>query len=459
MNIDTYEEIIKQILEVIDTVLVTDRDGIIVFINKNYARILGIEPEMAIGKYVQEIIPASRMHIVAESGQEEIGSVFQLKNGQTMVCNRIPIKKDDTVIGVVAITTFKKMDELSTLLEQVNRLNIEIHHYKKELRELRGAKYSIDNIIGNTPEIVKLKRLIANVAQTKSTALIVGETGTGKELFAHSIHDLSPRRHKPLVRLNCAAIPENLLESELFGYEEGAFTGAKKEGKPGKFEMANSGSLFLDEINQLPLFMQSKLLRVIQEKEIERVGGLSSKTIDVRLICASNQNLLEMVKNGSFREDLYYRINVVEISIPPLRERLDDLELIVNYLIDKINKEQGLYIKGVDRAVLELFHSYQWPGNVREVEHALERAANTILTGTLQLEHFNFMRISQKETMNDCVVSTHLEDIKVKAEKEAIMKALVEAKGNKKLASDMLKIDRSVLYDKIRKYNIAIGKL
>lgn len=211
----------------------------------------------------------------------------------------------------------------------------------------------------------------------------------------------------------------------------------------------------MDEINSLPLTMQSKLLRVIQEKELERVGAISSKKIDVRLICASNQNLLEMVNKGTFREDLYYRINVVEISIPPLRERLDDLELVVNYLVEKINKEQGLYIKGVDKKVLELFHMYHWPGNVRELEHVLERAANNVLTGYLRTEHFNFTRFFQRESMSKHEEPAGLEDIRAKAEREAIIKAIAEAKGNKKLASVILKIDRSVLYDKIRKYKIS----
>jgi transcriptional regulator with PAS, ATPase and Fis domain len=349
------------------------------------------------------------------------------------------------------------MNELIPLLEQIDRLNIEIHHYQKELRELRGAKYRVDNIVGNSAEIIKLKKIITNVAQTNSTVLISGETGTGKELVAHSIHDLSKRRYKPFIRLSCAAIPENLLESELFGYDEGAFTGAKKGGKAGKFELAHEGSLFLDEINQLPMIMQSKLLRVIQEKELERVGAISSKRIDVRLICASNQSLLELVKEGKFREDLYYRINVVEVNMPPLRDRLEDLELLVNFLVDKINLEQGIFISGVDKKVFDLFRLYTWPGNVREFEHVLERAANSILKGQLKVEHFKFMRIFQAgASENDQNTGEKLEDIRGKAERNAIIKAVVEAGGNKSQASEKLGIDRSVLYDRIRKYKISI---
>jgi len=451
------DEIMKYLLEAIDFVLVTDADGKIVFINNNHAKILGVTPESLIGKSVQDVIPNTRMHIVARTGEEEIGSVFKLKNGQNIVCNRIPIRKGKDIIGVVAITAFKEMNELIPLLEQIDRLNIEIHHYQKELRELRGAKYRVDNIVGNSAEIIKLKKIITNVAQTNSTVLISGETGTGKELVAHSIHDLSKRRYKPFIRLSCAAIPENLLESELFGYDEGAFTGAKKGGKAGKFELAHEGSLFLDEINQLPMIMQSKLLRVIQEKELERVGAISSKRIDVRLICASNQSLLELVKEGKFREDLYYRINVVEVNLPPLRDRLEDLELLVNFLVEKINLEQGIYISGVDKKVFDLFRVYPWPGNVRELEHVLERAANSILKGQLKVEQFKFMRIFQAGASdNDQNAGEKLEDIRGKAERNAIIKAVVEAGGNKSQASEKLGIDRSVLYDKIRKYKISI---
>jgi PAS domain S-box-containing protein len=451
------DEIMKYLLEAIDFVLVTDEGGKIVFINNNHAKILGVTPESLVGKPVQDFIPNTRMHIVAKTGEEEIGSVFKLKNGQNIVCNRIPIRKGKDIIGVVAITAFKEMNELIPLLEQIDKLNIEIHHYRKELRELRGAKYSIDNIVGNSAEIIKLKKIITNVAQTNSTVLISGETGTGKELVAHSIHDLSKRRYKPFIRLSCAAIPENLLESELFGYDEGAFTGARKGGKAGKFELAHEGSLFLDDVNQMPMSMQSKLLRVIQEKELERVGAISSKRIDVRLISASNQSLLELVKEGKFREDLYYRINVVEVNLPPLRDRLDDLELLVNFLVEKINLEQGIFINGVDKKVFDLFKVYSWPGNVRELEHVLERAANSILKGQLKFEHFKFMLIFKAgASEHDYSAGEKLEEIKGKAERDAIIKAVVEAGGNKSQASEKLGIDRSVLYDKIRKYKISI---
>jgi transcriptional regulator with PAS, ATPase and Fis domain len=448
--------LMTETLESIYAALVVNAAGKVAYINKKYADILGVDPITAIGQPVEKIVPRTRMPIVIKTGQEEIGSIFELKNGDTIVCNRIPIRNKEKVIGAVAFTTFTRMDELSTFMKQIQRLHLEIDLYKKELGKLRGAKYSFEQIIGKTPAISKLKDLAQKVSQTKSTILITGETGTGKEFFAHAIHQHSPRTHHPFIRLNCAAIPTELLESELFGYEEGAFTGAKKGGKPGKFEQAHSGTLLLDEVNQLPMNLQSKLLRVIQEKELERVGGLRTIEIDVRLICTTNQDLLGLVQKGAFREDLFYRINVVELMIPPLRERLGDIPDLVQFCIARINRDLGLNIEGIETDVLERFQQYQWPGNVRELDHALERAANMALSGYLMREHFDFLelRMLNKQLPEIGEIDFSLESIRGRAEKEGIRQALAKAGGNKSVAADILRIDRSVLYDKTKKYGI-----
>ncbi|MFZ5643662.1 MAG: sigma-54 interaction domain-containing protein [Bacillota bacterium] len=449
-----------QLLESMTGVVVTDMEGNIVYVNQRYADLLEVDPREVIGKPVKEIIPNTRMDIVTRTGKEEIGSVFVIKNGETIIVNRLPITKDGKIIGAFAFSVLSKIDELNTLstIEQVNRLKSEISQYKHELGRLRGAKYSLEQIVGDSPVLQNIKEIIKKVSQTRSTVLISGETGTGKELIAHAIHQESPRNHKPLVRLNCAAIPGELLESELFGYEEGAFTGAKKGGKPGKFELAHGGTLLLDEINQLPLYLQSKLLRAIQEKEIERVGGVKPIDVDLRLICITNQNLIELVKKGEFREDLYYRINVVLINVPPLRDRAEDIPQLVDRCIVKINKDIGLNIQGVDSRVLDLFSKYDWPGNVRELEHVLERAANMVLAGNLDLESFEFFlpRMFKGGSTTNAEARTCLEEVRFKAERDAIMQALVSTGGNKKRASELLKIDRSVLYDKIKKYGINV---
>jgi len=453
-------EIIDCALESIPGVVVTDVKGRIAYIDDFYANILGIDRHESIGKMVTEIIPGTRLHIVAETGQAEMAAIFRLKNGETILVNRYPIKKNGTVIGVVAFGTLSKVTDLNTIatIENVQRLSQELNQYKSELHSLRGAKYSLEQIIGTTPNLIKIKELITKVAQTRSTVLITGETGTGKELVAHAIHQLSPRNHQSFVRVNCAAIPNDLLESELFGYEEGAFTGAKKGGKLGKFELANHGTLLLDEIHQMPVCLQSKLLRVIQEKEVEKVGSIIPIGVDVRLIFISNENLLNLVNRGEFREDLYYRINVVPIEVPPLRARLGDIPFLVNHLIKKINKDLGLNILGIDRNVLEVFSAYHWPGNIRELEHLLERAANIALHGKLGPEHFEnlVLRMQNGNALLEKDGSSCLAMAREKAEKEAIIQILSQANGNITMASHILKIHRSVLYDKLKKYGIKV---
>jgi transcriptional regulator with PAS, ATPase and Fis domain len=423
--------------------------------NEEYSNSLEIEIDDYIGKNVTDIIPDSRMPLIIETGKEDVAAFFTLKTGQTVLVNRIPIIKDGEVLGAIGLTAFAHLGEIESLHKRILDLSDESRNYRAELQALRGAKYSINQIYSADAKILQLKDVLKKASQTRSTVLISGESGTGKELFAHAIHHLSPRRHFPFIRLNCAAIPENLIEAELFGYEEGSFTGAKKGGSLGKFELANNGSLLLDEINSLPLGLQSKLLRVIQEKELQKVGSSNPIEVDVRLIFTSNRDLMELVQEGAFREDLYYRINVVEIKIPPLRERMGDIPLLVANLIPKLNMELGLNITGVEPGVIDLFSRYSWPGNIRELENCLERGFNSALTGELKLEHFDFLHpragiYPAPESANHL----SLRESKETAEKKAILHALKQANGNKKLAAEMLEIDRSVLYDKIKKYQI-----
>ncbi|MDX9871508.1 MAG: sigma 54-interacting transcriptional regulator [Clostridia bacterium] len=438
-------------------IIIIDRNNRVVYMNENYAKSMDINAEENIGKKITELLPDSRLALVTETGKEEIARFYTLKTGQTVIVNRLPIKKDGKIIGAIGLTTFANIEEVSRLNKKIGELSREASYYKAELETLRGAKYSIEQIVSINPTINLLKDLIRRVAQTKSTVLVSGESGTGKELFAHALHKLSPRHHLPFVRLNCAAIPENLLESELFGYEDGAFTGAKKGGNIGKFELANGGTLLLDEIDSLSLGLQSKLLRVIQEKEVQKIGSLQAMEVDTRLVFTTNQDIYQLVKDKKFREDLFYRINVVEIKIPPLRERMEDIPHIIEGLIPKLNKELGLNITGIDSAVLNLFMKYSWPGNIRELENTIERAFNNALTGELKLEHFDFF--FSKMNLNDLPSENSfvsLESVKNAAEKRAILQALMLAKGNKKLAAKYLEIDRSVLYDKIKKYDIEI---
>ena len=437
--------------------VVTDTDDRIVAISDHYVKILKRNREDILGQPVSKIIPNTNMPMIRKNGQPDC-KLFTLANGETVIAHYVPLIKDKKTLGVFAYTSINTIEYMSTLstMDIVRRLNDELNQFKNELQKLRGAKYSLSNIIGSSAEMVETKELARKVAQTKSTVLITGETGTGKELFAHAIHQASTRRHQSFIALNCAAIPKDLIESELFGYEEGAFSGARKGGKPGKFEMAHRGTLYLDEIDQLPLPLQSKILRAIQEKEVERIGGTRTTDTDIRLVCTSNRNLRELVEKGEFREDLYYRVHVVSLHVPPLRERLDDIPDLVNHFIAKINKGLGLNIQGVHKDVLKLFKRYHWPGNVRELEHLLERAANIALSGYLNVYHFEkfIPRLLDGTPKKSLEKSINLNDLKVKMERDAIINVLQTTKGNKKRASEILQIDRSVLYKKIDRYNI-----
>lgn len=437
--------------------IVTDAQDRIAAVNDHYAKILNREAKEIIGCPVVEIIPNTYIPIVRQKGNPEV-RLFTLFNGEKVVASYVPFIKDKKVVGVFAYSSVNTTECLNTLstMDIIARLNDEMNQFKNELQKLRGSKYSLNNIIGSSVKMQGTKELVKKVAQTKSTVLITGETGTGKELFAHAIHQASHRSHHPFIALNCAAIPRELVESELFGYEEGAFSGAKKGGKPGKFELAHQGTLFLDEIDQLPLPLQSKILRAIQEKEFERVGGTKNIRPDIRLICTSNRNLRELVEKGEFREDLYYRINVVSLYVPPLRERLDDIPDLVRHLINKINRELGLNITGIHKGILESFQGYHWPGNVRELEHILERAANFALSGELQSYHFEKFvpRLFDGVIKESIGKPMNLNEQKVRMEREAIINALNVTKGNKKRASEILQIDRSILYKKIQRYKI-----
>jgi len=437
--------------------IVTDTDDRIVAISDHYVKILGRNREDIIGQPVSKIIPNTNMPVIRKNGQPDC-KLFTLANGETVIAHYVPLIKNKKTLGVFAYTSINTIEYMSTLstMDIVRRLNDELNQFKNELQKLRGAKYSLDNIIGSSAKMVETKELARKVAQTKSTVLITGETGTGKELFAHAIHQSSPRRHQSFIALNCSAIPKDLIESELFGYEEGAFSGARKGGKPGKFELAHKGTLYLDEIDQLPLSLQPKILRAIQEKEIERVGGTKTIHTDIRLVCTANRDIRELVDNGEFREDLYYRIHVVTLHLPPLRERLDDIPDLVHHFIAKINKGLGLNIQGVHKDVLKLFNRYRWPGNVRELEHMLERAANIAISGYLNTYHFEKFvpRLLDRTSKKFLEKSVNLNDLRAKMERDAITNALQMTKGNKKKASEILQIDRSVLYKKISRYKI-----
>ncbi|MCG8539666.1 MAG: sigma 54-interacting transcriptional regulator [Clostridia bacterium] len=314
------------------------------------------------------------------------------------------------------------------------------------------SKYTIDNIIGESKDILLLKERIIAAAKTKSTVLILGETGTGKELVAHAITSLSSRRHQPFVRLNCAAIPETLLESELFGYEQGAFTGAIKGGNDGKFLMANNGTIFLDEIGDMQLNLQSKILRVLQEREIEKIGGQYPIPIDVRVIAATHEDLMELVRDNKFRRDLFYRLHVIPIQIPPIRNRREDIPLLVEHFNRIISKQLNITPPKIEESFINKILKYRWPGNVRELQNVVEMAVN-FSNGIVNESHIPEYIIEDIEQTSH----NELEGLRAttnETERDAILKALEKYNGNKIKVAKYLGISRSNLYYKIKKLEI-----
>ncbi|WP_411680559.1 sigma-54 interaction domain-containing protein [Clostridium thailandense] len=460
-NDNVYDQLVKYALKSMYFTIITDDKGIILFVSENYEKLLGLGDESILGLPVEDVIENSGIPRVIQLKKEEIGHLFTLKDGKTVVCNRIPIFHKEKFYGVISTATFYNLNEVDKLNQEIIELKKENMSYKKKIMELSiKQKFSIDQVIGNSKSIMDIKSTIQKFASSNLTFLITGDTGTGKEVFANAIHQLSDRQDKNFVKINCAAIPKDLLESELFGYEPGAFSGALKNGKVGKFELANHGTILLDEIGEMPLSLQSKLLRVLQEKELERVGGLKTIKLDVRVICSTNQNIEEQVAQGLFRKDLFYRINVVELRIPPLKDRLEDILPLSNFFIDKINNSFGLGITGIKKDLLSLFKEYQWTGNVRELEHVLERGCIMAGSGPLQLEHFDFLlpRIYKNDHLSEESINheNSLTELTSKVEKEKIIKALIEVKGNKSAAAKLLDIDRGSLYNKLKKYGIDI---
>ncbi|SKC92361.1 sigma-54 interaction domain-containing protein [Maledivibacter halophilus] len=442
------------ILETLGGLIILDENCRIIYINDLYADSMCVDKETSIHKHITEVVEDTRLPIVSHTKKSEIGVIYKRKN-KAFIVNRYPLIKDGNLIGIVGLSTFEDHNHIEMLNTRIQSLEKELSYYKEKKFRNNPAKYSIDDIVTKNKYMIQLKELTYRVASKKSSVLISGESGTGKELFAHSIHSLSNRYNKSFVRINCAAIPESLLESELFGYEKGAFTGALKEGKMGDFEIANGGTIMMDEIDSLPLYLQSKLLRVLQEKEIKKVGGSRIIPIDVRMIFTTNRDLLELSQRGEFREDLYYRINVVNLSIPPLRERVDDIPILVNRFIKKYNSELGMNISGISDEAIKLLSSYEWPGNVRELENSIERAFIYAVNGILGIEHFH-LYINKPNNLSGSISksSKNLSEIRYSAEKKAIIEALVASRWNKKKAAELLGIDRSVLYYKMKKYNI-----
>ena len=458
------EELLKQLEmyrlifdSIYNGALVTDEKGYVTHFNKPYGEFLGVNPDDQIGSHCTDSVENSRMHIVAETGKSEINQSHRIM-GQNMVVQRIPIKKDGRVIAVFGQVMFKDVRDVRKLATELSLLESKVKLYEEELINLRSTRYTFDSIIGSSQAINSLKIDALRAAANQFPVLISGESGTGKELFAQAIHHAGPRRVHPFVRINCAAIPKDLLESELFGYEKGAFTGADPNGKPGKFELARHGTVFLDEVGDLPLEMQPKLLRVIEDKEFERVGGTKIIQSDFRIIAATNQNLEQMLVDNRFRKDLFYRLNVIPLHIPPLRERKSDILPTARHLLKQMAREANLGEQKIDREAEKALKNYGWQGNVRELSNVLERTMSTMEGDTIRLQHLPFYVYRSHREFPEHHQSA-LRDVQTRTEKEAILFTLQETNNNKARAAKILGIHRTLLYKKMKKYNISLNSV
>lgn len=461
-----HEQMINLLAE---RVVVVDHDGTILYINEAYCEFLGTTVKDAVNRPVQEVIENTRMHIVAKTGQKELAALHPI-NGSEMIANRFPIIEDGKIVGAVGSVMFRTPEEWRMYKTKIQGLVEELKYYKTKVEKDLKSKYKFNDLIGITPAFLATKKLAERISGSNSSVLLIGDSGTGKELFAHAIHHSSMRASLPFVAINCASIPEHLLESELFGYEDGAFTGAKKGGKKGQFEIAKNGTLFLDEIGDMPLSMQSKLLRVLQEKEVQRVGGQKSIAVDVRIIAATHRDLEKLVEEGKFRQDLYYRLNVIKIEIPPLKERKEDIPLISLSLLKKL--EGKFYRKGIELSVevVERLMQHSWPGNIRELENVLERSINVLDGKTIEVAHLPlYLRDIERESnitakaaneLNNQPLPTKtlpifsLKETLALAEKEAILNALELTNGNKQEAAKLLEIGKTSFYEKCKLYAI-----
>ncbi|WP_276917770.1 sigma-54-dependent Fis family transcriptional regulator [Aneurinibacillus aneurinilyticus] len=430
------EKMVKVMNLVNEGIIVIDERGSLQEMNLKAEVLLGIENKSSLPLHIRDLLTK----LVQES--EEVNQTVPLS-----------INKEEKSLYITKqkLSSAGQYSEYLISLQDVN----EICNLAEVATE--DQRKPFDQIVGVSPQIMEVKEYAFKVSQSNSTVLIQGESGTGKEEFAKAIHNSSMRKEYPFVTVNCGAIPENLLESELFGYEKGAFTGANNKGKPGKFELAHRGSIFLDEIGEMPPFLQVKLLRVLQEREIEHLGGTNSIPVDVRVIAATNKDLQEMVSNGDFREDLYFRLNVIPIIIPPLRSRKEDILALSEYFISTFNNLFQANVLGLGKDVKELILNYPWKGNVRELKNFIEYLFNFITHGWITMEEAEALIYRKLEIKKENIDITAPSFSLAKMEKEMIIKALNYVRHhnlNIEDASDLLGIGRATLFRKINKYQI-----
>jgi len=440
-----------------DAHLLVDKEGILRFISSSNEAFYQTTAKKSIGRHISELNPQSGLPRVIHTGKPEIAEPFEFR-GKKRVVSRIPLRdREGNIVGAIGKLMFWHSDQVNHLHRQVEVLESRIQYYEKELKDLYQTRRSVDNIVGESLPMQEAKHIAVRAALTDLAVLITGETGTGKEIFANAIHQMSLRKDYPFVRVNCASIPINLIESELFGYEAGAFTGATRQGKAGKFELADKGTIFLDEVGDMPLAMQPKLLRVLQEHEVQRLGGTRTLKLDFRIIAATNRNLKSMIQKRTFRQDLFYRLNIFNLETPPLRSIRADIPRIAYLFISKLHSRNPNTPTRISAPALKCLSEYYWPGNVRELQNVLERTAATCQEAIIQKQDL------PTELQEPLTIALEpdgkwkpkpLTEERALCERRAVERTLRYTHGNRTRAAQLLGIHRTGLYQKMKRYNI-----
>ncbi|HBV87483.1 MAG TPA: sigma-54-dependent Fis family transcriptional regulator [Desulfosporosinus sp.] len=436
-----------------EAIFVVDDQGKISLVNEAACQFFGKREKELLQKPIDKVIANTRLLRTLKTGMAETNEI-QVIYGRPYIVSRLPIVRQGKIIGAVGKIIFQKLEEVKEVAQRLAQLDLELNYYKEQIGPTRQP-VTFNQIITVNQDMRRLKQEAEIAARGNSTIMLTGESGTGKELFAEAIHQASPHRNGPYVKVNCAAVPENLLESEFFGYASGAFTGAQKGGKAGKFAVANGGTLFLDEIGDMSLNLQSKLLRVLEERSFEPVGSNESVKVDVRIIAATNKDLIQKVASGEFRSDLYYRLNVISFRLIPIRNRSEDIIPLVHVFLERLNQDFGKRISGVSSEVEKILVAHRWPGNVRELKNVIERAVNFATGDLLEAADLPFyLREEKQERSLSLAKEWNLENAHEHLDKETLEKALLKTNGNKSEVARLLGISRSWLYEKIRRYDI-----
>ncbi len=451
---------------------VADREGIVRYMSPMHERFFGLRPGGGVGRHATEVIENPRLHLVAESGKAEIGLLHEMRGVTRVVTRRLIRNTRGETVGAIGQIMFEGPEQLQALSSELSKLKSEVAFYRRELNDLRNRSYGLDQMVGDSAAMNRLKQQIIKVAPLDIPVLVTGESGTGKELAAHAMHKLSGRRDATMVMVNVAALPATLVESELFGYEAGSFTGAERKGRKGKIEQADGGTLFFDEVGDMPADVQVKLPRVLQDGSFQRVGGNELRRSNFRLISASNRNFEAMIADGSFRLDLFYRIGGVTVRLPSLRERLEDIPLLANLALTQFAERHAQRPRRLSDEALHYLQHQRWPGNVRQLMHMVERAAIFCGSDAIVPADFGLISAAAAEMPHAPMVDPGdgagpvteagaAEPMSVSSavgqvEEQMIRPALIRHHGNKKRVAVELGISRSYLYKRLAQMGMGI---